>query len=356
MLQFLLSTILAFPAFADEPPKLPVSWGAFVDTYYAYDLDDPPGHERAFVTQAKRSNEFNVNLAFAEAKIAADRVRGRLALQAGTSVQANYAAEPSVGATSGPSLSRTLQEAYVGYRLAEGLWIDGGIYFSHLGFEGWISRDNWNYTRSLDAELTPYYQSGVKLSYAPGGPFSAQLHLLNGWQNISENNEGKAIGAQVNFAPNNNWSLTYNNFYGSEADSSGRISPRFFNQLIGRVSVSGALQFALTLDEGAQKRPGGGSAGWSCETLLARYQLANTVFLGARGEHYGDPSQVIVATGSPNGFAVWGASLNVDVVPLPYLLWRTELRELWARDPVFPGRNGPKRVDPLAVTSLALTI
>ena len=72
-----------------------------------------------------------------------------------------------MGTVSGPDLARNIQEAYVGYRVTDKLWIDEGIYFSHIGFESWISRDNWTYTRSLDAEFTPYYQSGVKATYQP---------------------------------------------------------------------------------------------------------------------------------------------------------------------------------------------
>ena len=64
-------------------------------------------------------------------------------MQAGTSVQANYASEPTLGTVSGPDLARNIQEAYVGYRVTDKLWIDEGIYFSHIGFESWISRDNW---------------------------------------------------------------------------------------------------------------------------------------------------------------------------------------------------------------------
>ena len=43
-----------------------------------------------FTTQPARHNEFNVNLAFVEAKLDGQRVARPLALQAGTSVQSNY--------------------------------------------------------------------------------------------------------------------------------------------------------------------------------------------------------------------------------------------------------------------------
>ena len=61
-----------------------VSFGGFVDGYYAYDFGRPKNIDRVFTTQAVRHNEFNVNLAYVEAKLSGARVRGRLALQAGT--------------------------------------------------------------------------------------------------------------------------------------------------------------------------------------------------------------------------------------------------------------------------------
>src|SRR5437016_4087208 len=70
---------------------LKVGVGGFVDAYYAYDLARPRSLDRAFTTQAARHDEFNVNLAYLEATLAATRLRGRVAAQFGTSVQANYA-------------------------------------------------------------------------------------------------------------------------------------------------------------------------------------------------------------------------------------------------------------------------
>ena len=54
-----------------------------------------------FTTQPARHNEFNVNLAFIDAKHEGARVHGRVALQAGTSVRSNYAGEPATGVIGG---------------------------------------------------------------------------------------------------------------------------------------------------------------------------------------------------------------------------------------------------------------
>ena len=119
-----------------------VSFGGFLDSYYAYDFGRPVNFDRPFTTQAVRHNEFNVNLAWFEAKVSGPRVRGRLALQAGTSVQSNYSGEPAFGTVSGPSLSRFIQEAVAGYQITPALWVDGGVFLSHIGMENWTSRDN----------------------------------------------------------------------------------------------------------------------------------------------------------------------------------------------------------------------
>lgn len=96
-----------------------VTVGGFVDAYYGYELNNPGSFDRAFTTQPARHNEFNINLAYVELKLERERVRGRFALQAGTSVQNNYSAEPGRGEISGPSLAQHIQEGYAGYRLAE---------------------------------------------------------------------------------------------------------------------------------------------------------------------------------------------------------------------------------------------
>ncbi|HEV2671314.1 MAG TPA: outer membrane beta-barrel protein, partial [Gemmatimonadales bacterium] len=232
-----------------------LNWGAFVDTYYAWDFNRPGagGFDRAYTTQPARHDEFNVNLAHVEVRLAGPRTRGRLALQAGTSVQSNYAGEPQTGTVSGPDLARHIQEAVVGVRLASRLWIDGGIYLSHIGQESWISRDNPTYSRSLIADYSPYYEAGVKATWTASSKLTGQFHILNGWQNISETNTDKAIGMRLDYAATPNVALGYANFVGNEAPDTVASRLRVFNEVFGLVT-SGPLNFWLTLDYGLQRR------------------------------------------------------------------------------------------------------
>jgi len=335
-----------------------VSFGGLIDSYYAYDFGRPRNFDRPFTTTAARHNEFNVNLAYIEAKVSGPRVRGRLALQTGTSVQSNYAAEPTIGAVSGPNLSRFIQEAFAGYQISPNLWIDGGIFFSHIGEEGFISRDNLTYTRSLSSDYTPYYESGVKLTWQATPKVSALLTIVNGWQNISENNQDKGVGARLDYSPSASTRLSYYDFVGNEA-ASGLL--RVFNGIGIHTSPTAALTIQWNFDDGTQEKTPGGHSTWFSTGLIGKSQLTPLVGVSGRVERYQDPDNVIVATAPVVGFKATTASLGVDVSPLrgKRALWRSELRGTWAAEPVFPSRaavSRTSRTNGLIVTSLALSL
>ncbi|MDQ2889615.1 MAG: porin [Gemmatimonadota bacterium] len=337
------------------------SFGAFVDGYYAYDFDRPANFDRSYTTQPARHNEFNINLAFVEARVDGSRIHGRLALQAGTSVQANYAGEPTNGIVSGPSLSRFIQEAFAGYKVANNLWIDGGIFFSHIGNESFISRDNWNYSRSLVAEYTPYYESGVRAVWQATPKLTSTFAVVNGWQNISETNADKAVGVRLDYAANSRVTLSYDNLVGNEQPDSLPSRLRIFNELIAKVQVSDALGLAATYDYGVQKRgSGAGDDSWHGAALIGRYQVTPTVAVNGRVEYFGDPGQVLITVpAAAASFRSAGASIGIDVSPQARLMWRTELRGFSGPDPMFPdpttSPSSLSRRDGFVVTSVGMT-
>ena len=357
-----LSTILAAqspagtPAAPDTTPK--ITFGGFVDGYYAFDFNRPANFDRPYTTQAARHNEFNVNLAYVEAKLDAPTIRGRLAIQAGTSVQNNYAGEPRNGSVSGPDLARLLQEAFVGVKLADNLWVDGGIFFAHTGMESFISRDNLAYTRSLAGDYSPFYLSGAKLTWQAAPTVSAQLLVVNGWQNISESNAAKSVGVRLDYTPSATTTLSYFNYLGNEApDSATNDQMRFFNGVGVKTNLTPRLQMLAEVDYGTQGHASGsGSSSWYGAQLTARDQVTPIAAVVGRVERYQDGDQVIIVTRLADGFRANSASIGVDITPQPRVLWRTELRGYQGDNAVFPKRSGGlSRSDALIVTSLGLT-
>lgn len=370
MLALLL--LLAVPASAPRPPAIPpsvadtsadstrisVNFGAFVDTYYAWDAGQPATFDRPFTTQPARHNELNVNLAFLEARLSGERIRGRLAVQAGTSVQSNYAAEPSTGSISGAQLARIIQEAVVGYRLTPALWVDAGIYAGFIGNESFISRDNPTYTRSLLADYTPYFLTGARLSWQASKAVAAQVHVVNGWANISENNDGKGVGVRVDWSATPRLVLSGTFYAGNEQPDTLPSRLRLYPQALVRWQPSDAWTFWGTVDVGVQAVPGGGNDTWWGFSAIGQHVLSDRLRVSARIERLADPDQVVVTTGVPYGFETWGASVGLDVVLERRLLWRNELRGFTSADPVWPEAGEPSRstTSGFLVTSLALTI
>jgi hypothetical protein len=152
----------------------------YLETYYTYDFANPENHTRpAFTYSHNRHNEINVNLGYIKAAFLTDKVRANLALAVGTYMNANYAAEPFV--------LKNIYEANGGFKISKkhDLWIDAGIFSSHIGFESAVGKDNWTVTRSLFADNSPYFETGAKISYTnSNGKWFMSGLILNGWQRI----------------------------------------------------------------------------------------------------------------------------------------------------------------------------
>ena len=369
VIELALSVLLFTPAVSNAQSaadtSLKVTIGGFIDGYYAYDFDRPPTIDRSFfggalfTTQPARHDEFNVNLAYVEANISGNRVHGRLALQAGTSVQDNYNSEPNIGIVSGPLLSRLLQEAYAGYQVAQNLWVDAGIFYSNAGLEGWVSKDNPTYTRSLVADYSPYYSSGVRATWQATPKLTARFDLINGWQNISETNSEKALGLRLDYSATPNLTLSYYNLFNDEVGDSLEAGTRLriFNG-VGAKYATSQLTLLGELDAGTLRPPssGGSTGDWWGFTAIARQKVTGTVAVVGRVEVYRDPQQVNIVTGLSQPFRGYGGSLGIDVIPQPRVMWRTEGRGFVNDDAIFPDAHNPtpRKNDVFVVSSLSL--
>lgn len=353
-----LVSISANSAFAETERS--ITWGGFADTQYAFDFNSPPNGDRAFTTQPARDNEFNLNLGFVEVKLNSLKTRARLALQAGTSVQSNYSSEPKRGSVSGGDLSRHIQEARIGYAVSERTWIDAGIFFAHVGSESWISRDNLILTRSLVAEYSPYYLSGVKITHAISDRLAAQILVTNGWQNISENNKDKNLGTglEYNFE---DVTVTYNAMFGNEVSVDLNSTPRkgefrHFHNLILKSRSPERLEWIAQADVGFQRKPDSSDySSWWGASLMGRYKLNETQKVSLRVEHYEDTDQIIIVTGQAAPFNATGGSIGFDQTLDEGLVWRNEVRFLAAKESVFPKESTLAKDNTTVTTSLGFS-
>lgn len=316
----------------------PFAVSAYVESYYLQDLPQNDRHMMpGFIYNHNRAGEVNLNLGLLKGSYSGDQVRANLAFAAGTYMNANYAAEPGV--------LKNVFEANVGVRLSakHDLWLDAGIMPSHIGLESAIGKDNWALTRSLVAENTPYFESGVKLGYTShDSKWYLAAMYLNGWQRIQrlDGNSTPAFGTQVTYKPNANLTLNYSTFTGSDQPDSVR-QMRYYHNIYGIFQLSGKWGVTMGFDIGSQQKAKGSSRYQAVyvPVVIVRFSPVPNFRMAARGEYYHDRNGMIVQTGSPHGFRTFGTSLNFDYQIAPQVMWRIEARRLQSRDALFDGKG-----------------
>jgi hypothetical protein len=341
-------------ASAQDNEPSPLSFSAYAELYYSYDLNKPADNNRpSFFYSHNRHNEFNLNLGFLKAAYNAKNIRGSLAVAAGSYMNANYAAEPGT--------LKNIYEANAGIKLSKkkNLWLDAGIFGSHIGFESAVSKDCWTLTRSIPADNSPYYESGAKLSYTTdNSKWLISALVLNGWQRIKrvDGNSLMSFGTQVQFKPTSTTVLNYSSFIGTDKPDSARLM-RYFHNLYAIFNLSKKLGVTAGFDIGMEQKTKGSSAlnTWYAPILIVKYSVTGEWTLAARGEYYMDEKGVIIATGTPNGFKTAGFSLNIDHAPASNLLIRLEGRTLKSRDEIFVKGNGTVRNNTTVTTSVAIS-
>lgn len=339
-----------------------LTFSGYAELYYVQDFDQSKAQERpGFLYNHKRNREVNVNLAFLKAAYAGERLRGNLALQVGTYAQYNYAAEQP--------LLRNIYEANAGIKLSKNrdLWLDAGVFASHIGFESAVSKDCWTLTRSLVAENSPYYLAGAKVTYnAPNGKWTLLGAVLNGWQRINRlpGYTKPSFSTQVQYKPSSTVTFNWSTFLGADRPDSIKQT-RFYNNFYAIINPAGKVGVTLGFDIGADRKPltaGGkrletGRYVWYTPVIIARYATSSRSYLAVRVEYFADQNGVIISTGSANGFKTWGYSVNYDYAILPSAVWRIEYRGLSSKDAIFTetASSPARRTNNALTTSLAIS-
>ena len=329
-----------------------VSVHGFVDGYYAWNDNAPRSHEN-FVSgagsTAKRANEFALNLGVVDIVRQAKPIGFHVALVLGDGADIIHAGEPP-GAGVGRDAYRHLYQASVLYKATERLTLEGGIFPSHIGYEGFYSKDNLNYTRSWLAEFSPYYQTGVKASYAFSDHWSGQLHLLNGWQIIGDNNDAKSVGTQIAYSTDR-LSASFNTFLGPELTNDNKHL-RTFGDLVASWKATPTMTVGVSVDRGRQAFPAHHEADWLGVACYGRIALDPRHAVALRAERFHDPDNGISGTGQ----TLTEATLTYEFRPAKNLILKVECRRDHSTSPVFSrGSDASSRHQSLGVLGAVAT-
>jgi hypothetical protein len=185
------------------------------------------GHVSGLRTWDAFNNGFTLNMAQLALDKTPDakgtRVGYHVALAFGSAMNVLNNAEPQ-GLRhnfSGSGWDQYLMEAYFSYLAPVGkdLQFDVGKFVTPHGAEVIPTKDNWNYSRGLLFDFAiPFYHFGMRAKYVLNDKVTLTGYLVNGWNNVIDNNSGKTLGASLGWNITKKLTLTQNYMAGPEQD------------------------------------------------------------------------------------------------------------------------------------------
>ncbi len=327
---------------AEAPPASPASAGsgngiefsALVDSYYSFNFNHPASRSNQLRNFDTGANQFSLNMAKLTFERRPDPLGFRLDLGMGPAFDIIHAAEPG-----GLGPLRYLQQAYFTYNapVGKGLTLDLGKFVTGHGAEVIETHSNWNYSRSLlFAYAIPYYHFGLRTSYPLHKTFTGTFHLVNGWNNVVDNNSGKTYGFSGSWSPNSSFTLTSNYMFGPEKTATNQ-GYRHLSDTTALINVNSQVSFMLNYDYGIDRLAGGGKSRWTGVAGYAKLAPNKWFAFIPRLEWYND------ADGFTTGVAqkLKEATLTAEFKVREGLLSRLEYRRDWSDQPFFDRGNTP---------------
>lgn len=186
-----------------------------LDTYYAYNFNNPVGRVNLLRAYDVLSNEFSLNQASVVIEHAPNpaegsRWGGRLDLQFGQAtdtLQGNPSNEPR------PDIYRNIFQAYGTYvaPIGKGWQVDFGKWGSSLGIEGNYTKDQINYSRALWFNFLPFYHMGARVAIPVNDRFTINYWIVNGTNQVEATNgfKDELFGFVAKPAKNVTWTMNY---------------------------------------------------------------------------------------------------------------------------------------------------
>lgn len=343
-----------YQSLGQDSIQSPLKISAFIDTYYNFSANKPSNATIPYFVSMNRHNELTLNIAFVEFAYQKDRLRAKFTPGLGTYMESNYAQESPV--------FRNVVEANVGIKLFQNkdIWLDVGIMNAPYTYENHISKDQLIYTRTLAAEFSPYYLSGLKLFIPLHTKLNLGLYLINGWQQIQDVNAQKSFTSSLEYKISGRTQFNWTTYIGNEQSKQNPdFGVRYFSDFSVLYNIDGKFSFISGFYIGKQDRKATfaqtNSAYWWQGNTVVSYRLTPRFSLAGRVEYFNDPSQ-IQATSLNVGekFQVFNSSLGLNVKLFDQALFRMETRYFSASKNVFQDQHDQfRKTDLWFVSSLS---
>ena len=345
-------TAFGAPAAAAEPSPTPkVEPIAYVETYYAYNLNRPTNGITNYRGFDNRHNTFTLSNAVLGAEAQRGDVSGRLILQVGSTPSTYYLSEPTRAGTPGanatsPELWKYLQEANISWKapVGRGIVVQGGLVPSPIGFESFAVKDNWNYSHGNVFFGLPFYHAGARATYEWSDSFATRVGVFNGWNSIVDNNDAKSVHAAAIYTIKDRLVLRGIYFGGAERSPGAPEGPAWRHHFDANAELTATrwLSLAAQADYGFEPNRIG-TARWYVGTFYARTKPSRFVYLAWRGDYFHEDLATDDAPfGRTSTPLFWGgasyvssSTTTLDLRPVSNISFRLEHR-IDVSDPAVP--------------------
>jgi len=336
------ATAAAAPAPAEKPSPLQAlftntSLSGFVDGYYGFIFNHPQSRMAPFRVFDGPTNQFSLNMVklmldrAPDASSASNRLGYRVSVGFGNAMNVVNGPDPG-----GLGYAQYLDEAYLSYLAPvgkNGLQFDFGKFVTPHGAEVIETKDNWNYSRGLLFGFAiPFYHFGLRTKYTWNSKISASAYIVNGWNNIVDNNTGKTYGVQLAWTPNKKFSLVQNYMAGPEQAGNNQNWRQLSDTLV-TISPTDKLSFMVNYDYGRGDRLAAfpNPVYWTGVAGYVRYAWNDKNAFAARYEWFDDPQGFTTLVGQQ----VKEFTGTYEHKVVNHLITRFEYRHDYSNQPTF---------------------
>jgi hypothetical protein len=314
--------------------KASFSFSGYFDTYYFGNFNNPSTRDNLGSSGISRGfdryvGQFQLGMVMAHMGYAYKNVE--LVTELGWGPNINYASYGSdfrykYGAmiANNTYTAVFIKQAFINYKPAENFTVTMGQFGTHIGYEVIDAPLNFHYSinHTFNAGI-PFYHLGLKGTYTPNEKISIMAGVVNGTDNINDNNRAKSFIGQIAFAPVKDLKIYFNTIQGNEANArvNGKDTASYYGiidfsstyQASERFQVSAWLMYGSLKGEYQGSKYADALIHWSGENLYAQYRVAKSLVVGTRLEHFDNSSGARLLLTNGRGTYVNGVTLTANI-------------------------------------------
>jgi hypothetical protein len=188
-----------------------IDFSGYIDGYYSYNANKPgqdsdTGQTNQLYNFDDQANQFSLEAAKLTLNHDPDPIGAHVDLLFGRTNAFLHGADSAT--------ANYLEQAYISVKPtkgAHGMELDAGQFTTSAGQEVIETMNNWSYSHGiLFGYAIPYYHFGLRTTLPVTKSWTAGVQLVNGWNNVTDNNGGVTIGVTSSLVkPKFTWNANY---------------------------------------------------------------------------------------------------------------------------------------------------